>query len=212
MYLFVGRVAVQRKSGATVDGRPPWADASRRTCRIADASVRPCSMTKPPSASSEDSGDARRVMDALRRLVRALRLSSSEVERRLGISGAQLYVLVELEAAPRCSIGDIAKRTQTDPSSVSTVVARLVEQGLVARTADPIDARRAILGVTAKGRALVRKAGPPAQTRIVDALATMTPERRRSLAGSLDVLVTALGADAGEPSMFFEDERTRKPR
>jgi DNA-binding MarR family transcriptional regulator len=169
-------------------------------------------MAKPKATSSEDADDGRRVMDALRRLVRALRLSSADVERRLGISGAQLFVLVELEGAPRCSIGDIAKRTQTDPSSVSTVVARLVDQGLVARTADPSDARRAILGVTAKGRALVRKAGPPAQTRIVEALATMSSERRRALAGSLDVLVTALGADAGTPTMFFEDERATKRR
>lgn len=162
---------------------------------------------------SDDGDEGQRVMDALRRLVRALRLSSADVERRIGISGAQLFVLRELDAAPRSSMGEVAKRTQTDPSSVSTVVSRLVEQGLVARSADPSDARRAVLAVTAKGRALVRKAGLPAQARIVEALAAMTPQRRSGLAASLDVLVAALGADGGAPSMFFEDEPApRQPR
>ena len=38
-------------------------------------------------------GDAERALTALRRLVRALRVSTVAVERTSGISGAQLFVL-----------------------------------------------------------------------------------------------------------------------
>ena len=38
------------------------------------------------------------VMDALRRVVRALRVSARAAERRFGISGAQLFVLEKLTA------------------------------------------------------------------------------------------------------------------
>jgi tetratricopeptide (TPR) repeat protein len=64
----------------------------------------------------------------LREIVQALRESSRRAEQRLGISGAQLFVLEKLADAPSQSLNDLAARTFTHQSSVSTVVARLVEQ------------------------------------------------------------------------------------
>ena len=61
------------------------------------------------------------IMDALRRVVRALRVSARTAERRFGISGAQLFVLERLAEASAPSVDDLAKRTLTHQSSVSLV-------------------------------------------------------------------------------------------
>src|SRR5262245_16678972 len=89
----------------------------------------------------DEGDDAAHVLDSLRHIVRALRTSSHEVKRELGITGAQLFVLRELAAEPGISIRRLSERTLTDPSSVSVVAARLVERRFVARRRDRADAR-----------------------------------------------------------------------
>ncbi|HEX3158563.1 MAG TPA: MarR family transcriptional regulator, partial [Gemmatimonadaceae bacterium] len=96
-------------------------------------------------------------MTALRRLVRTLRLSASAIERDIGVSGAQLFVLRQLQQRPAASLNELAERTLTHQSSVSTVVRRLAERGLVARSPAADDARRLEIALTAQGAALARR-------------------------------------------------------
>ena len=163
----------------------------------------------PQHAAHSAQEDAQDIFDALRRLVRFLRIAAREAEDATGASAAQLFVLQQLAVAPAASLADLAARTLTDASSVSTVVARLVARGLVARRAAAGDRRRAELSLTARGRALLEKAPVPAQHRLIDAIAQMSLPDRRATVRSLDALVRAVGADAIEPRMLFEDERRK---
>lgn len=164
----------------------------------------------PPGPRPRD--DAQRVFEALRRLVRYLRLADRAGEDATGASAAQLFVLQQLAAAPASSLAELAARTLTDASSVSTVVARLVTRGLVARRPAAGDRRRAELALTAKGKALLARAPALAQPRIVAAIAEMSARERAALVKSLDGLVEAIGADELEPRMLFEEEATRPRR
>ena len=145
-------------------------------------------------------------MAALRRIVRYLRLADREAEAGHGLSAAQLFVLSSLADAPASSLAELAGRTLTDPSSVSTVVAKLGAKKLVARARSADDARRFGIALTPAGQRVVRRSPRIVQTRITDGLAKLAPARRRELVRALDVLVHAIGADALEPRMLFEDE------
>lgn len=146
-------------------------------------------------------------LDGLRVIVRALRASAYSAERGLGVSGAQLFVLRELESEPGMSLAQLAAKTMTDPSSVSVVVARLVEAGLVQRKRDPTDARRARLTLSPRGRSVLKKAPEPVQRRLIAALQAMPKKRVRRFAEVLAEVSTALGVDEAEtPQMFFEGE------
>ena len=58
-------------------------------------------------------------MDAVRRIVQALRRSSVAASSAVGLSGAQLFVLQQLSLAEKpLSLADLAARTLTDQSSV----------------------------------------------------------------------------------------------
>jgi DNA-binding MarR family transcriptional regulator len=153
-----------------------------------------------------DPGTVASVMDQLRTLVRALRVSTRAVEREIGISGAQLFVLQQLAGAPARSINELAERTRTHQSSVSTVVSRLAERGLVAREAAVQDARRMEIALTEAGRALLEDAPRTAQVRMVEALAAMPPAQARALADGLSALVRQAGLQDLPASFFFEDE------
>src|ERR1700678_3993523 len=107
------------------------------------------SRRRRPSSST---GQARAILNDLRLLVRELRVSSRDAEKRLGISGAQLFVLQCLGRAEVLSMNELAERTHTDQSSVSVVVSRLVERELVQRSPSRDDARRAEVRLTAGGK------------------------------------------------------------
>ncbi|MFO0549772.1 MAG: MarR family transcriptional regulator [Polyangiaceae bacterium] len=153
--------------------------------------------------------DTARILDSLRRIVRFLRATSHAVERKLEISGAQLFVLRELGAEPGISIRRLSERTLTDPSSVSVVVARLVERGLIAREKDPVDARRSVLTLTARGERLLRRAPEPFQVRLVRALQSLPRPSQRRLSADLSLVVERAGASGGAASMFFEGPKKR---
>jgi len=152
-------------------------------------------------------------LDGLRVIVRALRASAYSAERGLGVSGAQLFVLRELESEPGASLAQLAAKTMTDPSSVSVVVARLVETGLVLRKRDPTDARRAQLTLAPRGRTLLKKAFESVQRRLIGSLQAMPKKKVRRLAEMLAEVAAALGVDRAEiPQMFFEEEAVRSGR
>ena len=157
-----------------------------------------------------DSTDSTRILDAIRRLVRHLRIADRAAQTELGISGAQLFVLIELGKTGSLSLNDLAARTRTDQSSVSVVVSRLVEAGLVTRERDARDARRLILNLTKNGRAVLQRSPLAAQETIISVVERFTPTERKRFADSFTTLVDALGAEPGPAPMLFEDEE--RPR
>lgn len=152
------------------------------------------------------------ILDDLRRVVRKLRESSREAEQRLGVTGAQLFVLRTLSQAKSLSVNELSARTRTHQSTVSTVVRRLVERGLVTRKSSVEDARRVELSVTKSGLSLLSKAPLAAQDDLILGIERLSREQRRTLASSLRTLVTTMGLDAQEPAMFFEEETPAPPK
>jgi DNA-binding MarR family transcriptional regulator len=124
----------------------------------------------------------------------------------VGLTGAQLFVLHHLAEAPVLSLNDLAERTKTHQSSVSVVVQRLVDRGLIIRERSGSDARRVELTLTPAARGLLKKAPGAAQDRLIDAVQRMPPTSSRRLAGLLERLVHNLGADEGAAPMLFEEE------
>src|SRR4051812_16850364 len=135
-------------------------------------------------------------MNGLRRVQHALRTASHRAESKLGVSGAQLFVLQQLADRPNASLAELAGMTMTDPSSVSAVVRRLIDDGRVTRKVAADDARRAELRLTKKGAAIVKKAPPMPQQQLTRALACMPTRDVARLAALLSVLADAL--DGGQ--------------
>jgi DNA-binding MarR family transcriptional regulator len=150
--------------------------------------------TRPTSASNngERGDDIGVILDALRSIVRELRLASREAEQRVGVHGAQLHALRRLADNPATSLTELAERTHTDISSVSVVVSRLVEHGLVARKSADDDRRRLSLGLTARGRAVLRRAPETGTSRLLRAAAHLSDREVHALATSLSKMVDGM--------------------
>ena len=163
----------------------------------------------PPAEDSRAAGptDAARAMDSLRRVVHALRVSTRTSEHEFGLSAAQLFVLRQLSGAPGQSLRDLALRTRTTQSSISEVVARLVQRGFVAREASKQDRRRAVLSLTAAGQAVLGTAPETIQERLLHGFEQLDETSRRALADNLESWLTSSGLGSVEPTLYFERPR-----
>ncbi len=163
----------------------------------------------PPASRASDIRDA---LDALRRIVRALRLSATTAKRGVGVSAAQLFVLQLLAEKPGSSVNDLAELTNTDQSSVSVVVRRLTVAKLIARKVAPDDGRRVELRLTPRGRRLIAKRPEPKQRLLFAALDRLKPTELQALARGLGAVVREMRIDGSPPAMFFEDDRAPSGR
>ncbi len=157
---------------------------------------------------------ATRALIALRRIVRAIDLSARELERTAGLSPAQRFVLEQLADGPLPTLNALAERTHTTQPTVSVVVARLVQRGLIARSPDPTDGRRTGLHLTASGRGLLRRTQLPAPVHLAAGLKQMSATEQRRLAMALEQWVEAAGLADVPPLLFGESAassgRTRR--
>jgi DNA-binding MarR family transcriptional regulator len=152
-------------------------------------------------------GDAEgRAMNALRRLVSALRTSGAGAETG-GLSVAQQFALRVIGRQSGLAMGDLASATVTTPSTVSEVVVRLVDRGLVRRRRDTADERRVRLELTADGAALFERVELTVPEKLVHALESMDPMSVEVLAESLETWVKSAGLDDEIPRMFGEPGR-----
>jgi len=158
------------------------------------------------SLVENESRDISRSMNAVRSIVRALRINTRAIELKMGISLAQLFVLQQLDVKPAESLNELAERTATHQSSVSVVVRRLVQAGLVSRTAAPHDRRRVHIALTPEGRTRLAGAPQTVQVQLMLALERMSSDQRRTLADLLETWLSVAGIETGMPPMMFEDD------
>lgn len=164
---------------------------------------------RKPRARTDRKEDVTACVDAIRRIVRALRVSAQRTQRRVGVSAAQLFVLAQLEPERELSLGDLADRTLTDRTSVAAVIERLVTGGLVVREWSTEDLRRAAVRITPAGRRLLRRAPEAPTTKLITALESLPASTLEMLGAGLTELTDAMGLSADPARLLFDDTPVR---
>jgi MarR family transcriptional regulator, lower aerobic nicotinate degradation pathway regulator len=150
--------------------------------------------------------DLQLVLDAIRRVVQTLNTSSREIEKKLGISMAQLFVLQKLTEAEQLSINELAARTFTHQSSVSVVVQKLKDRKLVRSKPSSRDARKMEISLTSEGKHLLRKAPNAAQNLFITAFNELPAMKQKQLAQLLSEYTSSVLFGKTTPPMLFEKD------
>lgn len=150
------------------------------------------------------SADLARALDSLRRIVRAGRGATQAVESRFGISSAQLFVLQTLADSPGMSIKNLVSVTLTTTSSVSEVVGRLVDAGLVTSDTAPDDRRRKVLTLTESGSEIVGHSPRTIQADLIDGFLRLSVRDQGALAEALEDWCRLSGFAEVPATMLFE--------
>lgn len=146
------------------------------------------------------------ILDAIRRIVRSLHRSSKHMERNVGLSTAQIFVLQKLsESKKPLSINELAEATLTHQSSVSVVVSKLVQRQLIDRLVNEADSRSVELRISKQGQYLLSKSPPSIQELLMKGLDKFEQKERRFLAKGLQALIQKSGLENEEAPMLMED-------
>jgi DNA-binding MarR family transcriptional regulator len=127
------------------------------------------------------------------------------VRRRLaqpGLPSAEVELLVAVVEAPGMGVAEVARSLGLAANTVSTLVGRLGQAGLIERTDDPTDRRAAVLRPTAAGRARIKRWRRERADVLTHALARLDPDDRRRIraaVGALRNLAEALQANEDDP-------------
>jgi DNA-binding MarR family transcriptional regulator len=95
---------------------------------------------------------------------------------------------------PGIAAGRLAALLHLHPSTLTGILVRLDQQGLIERRRDPRDRRRWLLGLTAKGRRVDVESRGTVEAAVHSVLAKTPPSRVKQVAGVLRELAAALQA------------------
>lgn len=160
-----------------------------------------------PNNLSDTDPTVRRVLDALRSIVRELRLASASTAKHHGLSSAQIFVLHVLGKDGRLSLGELADATFTDQSSVSVVVRKLEEKQLVVKAVAGHDRRRLDISLSPEGRGMLLATPPPIQDTLIRRMEALPAAKLLQLAGLLEALAPP---SPEPPPMFFEERGSQR--
>jgi MarR family transcriptional regulator, lower aerobic nicotinate degradation pathway regulator len=151
-----------------------------------------------------------------RRLYQIATAVAAEVHKQeeTGLRHLEFGIMIRIHDTPGLDQNSLAEWMALDRTTISALVFRLEEQGLIERAVNGADRRARVLGLTRTGRALhdrIRAKTQAAQQRILSAL---TPAERRAFIDMLVRVIEAnqayVGAGAGRrPPVRRKAERTQ---
>jgi DNA-binding MarR family transcriptional regulator len=142
---------------------------------------------------NQDLGDLTKdVIYQIRRLIQASSLYTKELNKKYQISVPQLNCLLALYENGPHPPSQIAKLILVKSSTVTGIIDRLEQKGLVERKRSSSDRRVIIIELTEAGRMLAKDAPPPIQQKIMDGLKNLSNAELRKIAASLKVLTRML--------------------
>ncbi|GAB3865020.1 MarR family transcriptional regulator [Dactylosporangium cerinum] len=128
-------------------------------------------------------------------LAAALRDSITRLNRRLrqarpigDLTITQLSALTSLELNGALTPRELADAERVQPPTLTKIVAKLEERGLVQRTPHPTDGRQVILAATELGRAVILEHRRARDEWLAKQLAALTPEERETLGKAAEIL------------------------
>jgi DNA-binding MarR family transcriptional regulator len=102
-------------------------------------------------------GETLRFMQRMWDLAHALEVRSKRMSRELGVTGPQRLVIRVVGRSPASSASDISLTLGMHPSTLTGILHRLEQQGVLERKADAADRRRMRFRLTRKGIAIDRE-------------------------------------------------------
>lgn len=160
---------------------------------------RAAQLRKPRTRAPD--ADAIAVLQQFRELFRVSQRHFQRIEARCGVSGAQLWALLELQRQPGLTISELARRLSVHLSTSSNLLVKLERHGLVRRERVAADHRLVRVQLTAAGKKVLGRAARPAEGVIPDALSRLPAAVLQRLHKDLAALLDLIGQRSPHAAM-----------
>lgn len=135
------------------------------------------------------------VLRRFRVVFNAVRTHFQQVEKQVGLGGAQVWALSVIRDQPGIGMGELAKSLDVHQSTASNLVKALLNKELIGMEKDAQDKRHVHLQVTSKALALLNTVPGPFEGVLPVALAQLSAPTLARLDHDLGELIALIKAD-----------------
>jgi len=119
---------------------------------------------------------------------RLLRTCADQEARRFGMTRAQWGVLFRLQRNEGLKQSELADLLEVQPITLTRLIDRLCDNGLIERRSDPNDRRVKRLFLTPAAKPVLEKVTATAETMMASVLAGLEPAAREAMRASLAIM------------------------
>jgi len=128
----------------------------------------------------------------IRRLIQAKELYTKELTKKYQVSASQLNCLLALYEQGPLPLSQIATHIMVKSSTVTGIIDRLEQKGLVTRSRTSPDRRVITVELTESGRTLAENAPPPIQQKVLEGLERLPQSEMEKIVLGLKMLTQML--------------------
>ena len=133
------------------------------------------------------------VLVALRRIIRAVDLQSKRIAKTSGLTTPQIMILQSIRDLGEVTTGRLSGAVSLSQATVTTILDRLEQRGLVERYRSDRDRRIVHTKLTVAGRKALKKAPPLLHEKFIKAFADLPPDKQTAMIATLEEVAALLG-------------------
>ncbi|MBC7618552.1 MAG: winged helix-turn-helix transcriptional regulator [Candidatus Saccharibacteria bacterium] len=135
------------------------------------------------------------VLRQFRIVFNAVRAHFSQMEKQVGLGGAQVWALSVIKDNPGIGMGGIASHMHIHQSTASNLIKVLLTKELISMTKGAEDRRSVNLTILPAGKKILSKVPGPFEGILPEALSSLEPAVLARMEKDLDQLIGLLNAD-----------------
>ncbi|AOW77119.1 transcriptional regulator [Colwellia sp. PAMC 20917] len=141
---------------------------------------------------------------ALRKVIRAIDLHSKHLNKTSGLTSPQLLIMLEIDKVSGINSSQVAKNVNLSAATVTNILDRLENKGLVSRIRSTQDKRRVSLYLTEDGKALLLNAPQALQEHFIDKFSNLAQWEQSQLLSSMERLAGMMDANEIDAAPLLE--------
>ena len=150
------------------------------------------------------------VLVAMRRILRATDIHAKQLSRETNLKTSQLLVIQTIDEIGEMTIGEIAARVNLAQASVTAIVHRLQEAGLLARQRGDTDKRKVFVQLTPEGRDVLARAPTALHDRFSERFAELEDWEQMQMLAVLERVAAMIDADGMEAAPMLDHEQIER--
>jgi DNA-binding MarR family transcriptional regulator len=141
---------------------------------------------------------------ALRKVIRAIGLHSKQLNKTSGLTTPQLLIMLEIDKTSGINSSQVAKNVNLSAATVTNILDRLENKGLVSRVRSTQDKRKVSLYLTENGKALLLNAPQALQEHFIENFANLAQWEQSQLLSSMERLAGMMDANEIDAAPLLE--------
>ena len=145
------------------------------------------------------------VLRQFRQVFNAVKSHFQQVEKTVGMGGAQVWALSIVRDQPGLGVGALAKAMSIHQSTASNLVRTLIDREMLVTVKDGVDRRAVQLNLLPAGAKVLKNAPGPFAGLLPDALKSLPAETLARLQVDLQELIVTIEADEAGAAIPLSD-------